>query len=321
MNSGKQPSIRIGLIGGSGVEMHLAGRMDADGLETRELETPFGRPSAPITTGTWRATGNQAGTASTGVPIAMMSRHGPGHVHHPGRVNSRANLFALKQLGCTHIIATGATGSLREAIHPGELVLVDQFIDRTDGRPRTFFDDAAVHVEFADPVCPVMRRWLLAASERIEATRVHESGTYLCMEGPSFSTRAESHLYRQWGADLVGMTALPEARLAREAEMAYMMIALPTDYDCWRERTPGQSEASLLEEIIGNLEKASHAAIALIRTALEDVAALQETPSPAHDALKLAIWTAREQIAPEMVEQLRPLWGRHFSGRNMPAKA
>ena len=299
------PPIRIGIIGGSGVEMHLSRQMDAARTRTHEPETPFGPPSAPVTTGTYTGGDGE-------IDIAMLSRHGRGHVYHPGQVNSRANIFALKELGCTHLIATGATGSLCEAISPGELVLIDQFIDRTDGRPRTFFERAAVHVEFADPVCPVMRDWLKQAAKRIDWTRVHETGTYLCMEGPSFSTRAESHLYRQWGADVVGMTALPEARLAREAELAYTMIALPTDYDCWRDRDPGQSEPSLIAEIIGNLERASKAAIALMKAALDDLSVLRETPSPAHEALKLGIWTARDLIPPEEVERLRPLWGRHF---------
>ncbi|NNF43062.1 MAG: S-methyl-5'-thioadenosine phosphorylase, partial [Phycisphaerales bacterium] len=284
------PPLTLGIIGGSGVGDALRAGMPADGLESRTIDTPFGRPSGPITTGTYE-----------GTPIAMLSRHGEGHVLNPAAVPSRANVYALKALGCTHVVATGATGSLREAIAPGDLVVCDQLLDRTDGRPRTFYEGAAVHVEFAEPFCPVMRRWLLDAARGLDAVRVHDAGTYVCMEGPSFSTRAESNMHRQWGADVVGMTALPEARLAREAEMAYALIALPTDYDCWREREPGTTSQSLLEEIIGNLHRATEASIALIRAALGDTGSLRRTPSPAHEALALAIWTPKDRIPPDEV--------------------
>ncbi|MCA9290899.1 MAG: S-methyl-5'-thioadenosine phosphorylase [Phycisphaerales bacterium] len=296
-----QRDLRIGIIGGSGLGEVLLTEMDPARTTTHDLVTPFGRPSAPVVTGDWR-----------GVPIALLQRHGTGHRLPPSRVPYRANIFALRALGCTHVIASGATGSLREDIHPGELVVCDQLIDRTDGRPRTFFDNAAVHVEFADPFCPVMRDWLLAAVDAGPDVRVHDRGTYLCMEGPSFSTRAESHLYRQWGADVVGMTALPEARLAREAELAYVLVALPTDYDCWRSREPGTSEQSLLEEIIGNLRRATAASIALIRAALSDVSMLRARPSPAHEALRLAIWTRPEAIAPSEIDRLDGLWGHRL---------
>jgi len=295
--------VRLGIIGGTGLEEVFAdhGQMGATGIEEVLPETPFGRPSAPII------------ACNVGeVEVALLKRHGDGHTFNPAKVPYRANICALKQLGCTHIIASGATGSLREAIKPGNLVICDQLIDKTDDRPKTFYERAAVHVEFADPFCPVMRRWLLEASATLSGHTVHDGGTYICMEGPSFSTRAESHMHRAWGADVVGMTALPEVRLAREAEMAYALIALPTDYDCWREREPGQSEASLLEEIIRNLKQASAASIDLIKAALRDISTLRESPSPAHDALRLAIWTRKDAIDPDEVERLAPLWGRHF---------
>lgn len=297
----QQSHIRIGIIGGTGLEEVFTDQIGATGVEEVLIETPFGRPSAPIV------------ACSVGeLEIALLKRHGDGHIHNPAKVPYRANICALKQLGCTHIIASGATGSLREVIEPGDLVICDQLIDKTDDRPKTFYDRAAVHVEFGEPFCPVMRRWLLEGSAMLSGYTVHDGGTYLCMEGPSFSTRAESHMHRAWGADVVGMTALPEARLAREAEMAYALIALPTDYDCWRERKPGQSETSLLEDIIANLKQASAVSIDLIKAALRDVSALKTTPSPAHGALRLAIWSNKAAIDPDEVERLAPLWGRYF---------
>jgi len=297
--------IRIGIIGGTGLGDVLLKGMDPQETTSREVETPFGAPSGPIVAGRY-----------ADAPIALLKRHGEGHIINPAAVPSRANIYALKALGCTHIVASGAAGSLREDIAPGDLVICDQLIDRTEGRARTFYERAAVHVEFADPFCPVMRQWLLAAAEQIDGTRVHRAGTYLCMEGPSFSTRAEALMHRQWGADVVGMTALPEARLAREAEIAFALIALPTDYDCWRPRPrKGADEPageSLLEEIIGNLNRATQASIDLIKTALEDISLLRARPSPAHDALKLAIWSDRNAIDPAEIERLRVLWGSHL---------
>jgi len=300
--------IRIGIIGGTGLGEQLLAGMGPRHRETHEVETPFGRPSMPILTGVYGA-----------LPIAVLQRHGDGHLLNPARVPNRANIYALKALGCTHLVASGAVGSLREDIAPGDLVICDQLIDRTEGRQRTFYDGAAVHVEFADPFCPVLRQWLLESAGRIDGTRVHRAGTYICMEGPSFSTRAEALMHRQWGADVVGMTALPEARLAREAEMAYALIALPTDYDCWR---PGPTSAesseagraSLLAEIIGNLKRATEASIALLRAALADIEPLQREASPAHDALSLAIWSDKTQIDPAEIKRLDVLWGRCFEG-------
>ena len=295
--------IRIGIIGGTGLADALG--HDDVGLEnakSHEIDTPFGPTSAAITTG-----------EVSGVPVALLARHGAGHLLNPASVPARANIFALKRLGCTHIIASGATGSLREEIAPGDLVICDQLIDKTNGRPKTFYEHAAVHVEFAEPFCPVMRQWLLTAGSKSPGVKMHDRGTYICMEGPSFSSRAESHMHRQWGGDLIGMTALPEARLAREAEMAYALIALPTDYDCWRARDDDACDAvSLLEEIIGNLRRATEASMNLIQAALGDVSMLRDTPSSAHDALRLGIWSDKTKIDAGEIERLRPLWGRYF---------
>jgi 5'-methylthioadenosine phosphorylase len=293
--------IRIGIIGGTGLETALRERLGVREVRHDSVRTPFGAPSAPIATGV-------CGDAD----VALLSRHGPEHQLNPRAVPYRANVFALRALGCTHLVAFGATGSLREEITPGDLVICDQLIDRTEGRERTFFERAAVHVEFADPFCPVLRRWLLEAARSLGGLVVHERGTYVCIEGPAFSTRAESHMHRRWGADIVGMTALPEARLAREAEMAYALLALPTDWDCWRPRTPGAEDGSLLPEIMANLRRATEASMRLLAAALRDASALRATPSPAHEALRLAIWSDRSAIDPAEIERLRPLWGRYF---------
>lgn len=309
-----QPPIRIGIIGGTGLDEAFA---DEQGT-TAFPDTPFGKPAGPILQ-----------TKRHGVDIALLKRHGPGHCFPPHRVPYQANIFAMKLLGVTHIIATGATGSLREEIEPGDLVIVDQVIDKTFRRPGTFFDHAAVHVELPSPFCPVMRQWLIDTAARIAAEtpgnsqtpgssqtpmRFHDKGTYVCMEGPAFSTRAESLMHRQWGGDLIGMTAMPEAKLAREAEIAYALIGLPTDYDCWRDhdQTGHSHGESILTLVIANLKRAAENSIRLIDRALADTAYLLDHPSPAHDALKMAVWTAQDQISQEERERLAPLWGRHI---------
>lgn len=318
-------AIRIGIIGGTG----LGEALGAEQGELVEIDTPFGPPSAPLIQTRWHD-----------VELVLLQRHGVGHRFNPSTVPYRANIFAMKTLGVTHLIASGATGSLVEHVQPGDLVLVDQIIDKTHKRPNTFYDDAAVHVEFAQPFCPVMRRWLLDAAKtkwqvdepagsgdwddpshgmatRRQAgqTRVHARGTYVCMEGPAFSTVAESRMHRAWGGTLIGMTAMPEARLAREAEIAYALIGLPTDYDCWRPPRQGKdgqdNHAHLLEEILANLKRAVAAGTDLIKLALQDLSPLQQ-PSPAHDALRLAIWSDKAAIPRDAVERLAVLWGRYF---------
>ncbi|MEM6458588.1 MAG: MTAP family purine nucleoside phosphorylase [Planctomycetota bacterium] len=305
MTPSHPPPLKIGIIGGSGLGDTFAPPGSPDTVATHDLDTPFGKPSGPVTVVDW-----------AGVEVCLLQRHGPGHVLNPTAVPYRANVYAMKALGVTHLLASGATGSLREHLHPGHLVVVDQVIDKTTKRAHTFYERAAVHVEFAEPFCPVMRRWLLAAAERAEApdgeTVVHDGGAYVCMEGPSFSTRAESAWHRRLGGDLIGMTAMPEARLAREAEIAYALIAMPTDYDCWKPHAEGQDPQSLLQEIIGNLKKATAANLALMKAALSDLSILRDTPSPAHTALALGIWSDKSKLDPAEIERLGVLWGRYF---------
>ncbi|HVO23167.1 MAG TPA: S-methyl-5'-thioadenosine phosphorylase [Candidatus Margulisiibacteriota bacterium] len=210
----------VGVIGGSGL-YEMAGLA---GVERTRLTTPFGDPSDEFVSGTL-----------SGVRLIFLPRHGRGHRILPSEVNFRANIYGMKKLGAEWIIGVGAVGSLREEIRPGDLVVPDQLIDRTYRRPSTFFGNGLVaHVTFADPFCPVLSSALVESAARLGAT-AHPRGTYVCMEGPQFSTRAESFLYRQWGADVIGMTNLQEAKLAREAEICFATLALATDYDCWHE--------------------------------------------------------------------------------------
>ncbi|HWE04982.1 MAG TPA: MTAP family purine nucleoside phosphorylase [Tepidisphaeraceae bacterium] len=313
--------IKIGLIGGSGLGQALGSQ--TQGVR-HEVDTPFGRPSDAIIETDWG-----------GLQVFVLSRHGPGHLLGPTQVPFRANIFAMKKLGVTHIIASGAVGSLREEFRPRDLVVPDQIIDKTTRRAGSFFEKGAVHVEFAEPFCPVLRRILLeegaglggaanregAVTAEPAAHRVHDRGCYVVMEGPAFSTRAESLMHRLWGGDLIGMTAMPEAKLAREAEIPYALVALVTDYDCWKlppagEHPPGASHnaADLLAEIIANLRAASDNGIALIRRAVERIAASPEIVAncPASQALKLAIWSDKTKMPREDVELLAPLWMKYF---------
>ncbi len=294
----QQREVRIGIIGGSGLGEALGGQQG----QPQQVDTPFGLPSSPLVVTQWG-----------GVEAVILQRHGPGHLLNPTQVPYRANLYALKKMGVTHIIASGATGSLREQIVPGDLVIVDQLIDKTYKRVNTFYEQAAVHVELAQPFCPVIRDWLLGAADGLEGVTVHAKGTYVCMEGPGFSTQAESKMHQQWGGDLIGMTASPEYKLAREAEIAYALIAMPTDYDCWRPHDPNQPAQELLAEIVGNLQAATQRNLALIKRALGDVSMLESRPSPAHQALKLAIWSDKSKVDPAQINRLAVLWGDHFS--------
>ncbi len=282
--------VKVGIIGGSG----LGDAICAEGTgKSVNVGTPFGNPSNVIIEADWQ-----------GVTVALLSRHGPGHLINPSVVNYRANIYALKAVGCTHIIASGAVGSLREEIRPKDLVIPDQVIDKTYRRTPTFFDDGLVaHVEFASPFCPVLRKHLLNCADTIQ-TRVHDGGTYVCMEGPAFSTRAESEMHRAWGGDLIGMTVMPEAKLAREADIAYAMVTLPSDYDCWRPHPTELDKHELLKEIIGNLTEATQNAVELIKTAVARFGEIADTPSPAHSALEQAIWSNREMIPPAAKKKL-----------------
>jgi 5'-methylthioadenosine phosphorylase len=316
--------ITVGLIGGSGMGAAMAQQTDCT---RHELETPFGRPSDAIVETQW-----------SGLRILFLNRHGPGHLLNPSQVPYRANVFALKQLGCTHILASGAVGSLREEFKPRHLVIPDQVIDKTFRRPGTFYENAAVHVEFAEPFCQVLRRILLEGSGfgvqgsenatadssseprtlNPEPLVVHDRGCYVCMEGPAFSTRAESLMHRLWGGDLIGMTAMPEAKLAKEAEISYALVALVTDYDSWRPHAQEQGAPvdpfKLLNEIIANLEAASTNAIGLMRRAVELMSTRVEElkECPAQHALRLGIWSDKNRISAEERARLAPLWGKYF---------
>ena len=300
--------LRVGLIGGTGLGEALG---LAESGQRHEIETPFGRPSDAIIEGNW-----------AGVCVLMLSRHGPGHLLNPTQVPYRANIFALKQLGCTHILASGAVGSLREEYKPKQLVIPDQVIDRTTRRQNTFFESAAVHVEFAEPFDPLLRHLLLEAAKGDSESTVHDGGCYVAMEGPAFSTRAESLMHRLWGGDLIGMTAMPEAKLAREAEIPYALIALVTDYDCWRQKPPSKDAKVrekidphvLLKEIVGNLKTATDNAVKLIRRTVELMGQKRDALAncPATKALELAIWSDKSRIPHEEVERLRVLWGKYF---------
>jgi 5'-methylthioadenosine phosphorylase len=287
----------VGLIGGSGLGQALADRLTGKAIE---LHTPFGLPSGPILMG-----------EIDGQPIAFLSRHGPGHMFRPSAVPYRANIYALKKLGVTHIIASGATGSLQEEIHPRDLVICDQVIDKTFLRPNTFFEDLVAHIEFADPFCPALRQTLLDTAAQT-GLKVHGKGTYVCMEGPQFSTRAESHMHRAWGGHLIGMTCMPEAKLAREAEICYALVAMATDYDCWRPHSAQVDQMTLLQEIIGNLNAATENAIKLIRAAVPRVVRSGGPGCGCPNALKLAIWSDRKRIGPTTRERLAPILGRYL---------
>ncbi|GMU22124.1 MAG: hypothetical protein AMXMBFR13_22120 [Phycisphaerae bacterium] len=292
---------RIAIIGGSGLGQAFAGEV---GGEQVNIETPYGPTSGPILLTRWQ-----------GVDLAFLSRHGPGHLLNPSLVPYRANIYALKKLGITHVLASGATGSLREEIAPRHLVVCDQVIDKTTRREGTFFDRGIVaHVEFADPFCPALRALLVEAGSSVNTT-VHSHGTYVCMEGPPFSTKAESQMHRQWGGDLIGMTCLPEAKLAREAELCYALIALPTDYDCWKPHEPGCDRQALLSEIIGHLQAATQQAIELLRVAVPRLAGQLDRPCACRESLALAIWSDKGQVETATIERLRPIAGRYFPGR------
>ncbi len=232
---------KIGVIGGTGL-YDIQGLAD---VETVDIDTPFGSPGAPITVG-----------RLDGVGIAFVPRHGVGHHISPTGVPSRANIYALKSLGVEFIISSNSCGSFKEDIRPGHLLVPDQIIDRTQQRTNTFFGDGIVaHIQFADPFCPVLSRIIYEAAQETGAI-VHQGGTFIAMEGPAFSTRAESRLYRAWGADVIGMTVLPEARLAREAEICYASIACVTDYDSWHETNETVTVEAILTTMRNNIDNA-----------------------------------------------------------------
>ena len=274
----------IGIIGGTGLGDALGEHItDA---KRHKIETPFGKPSDAILVGRF---GQRK--------IAFLNRHGEGHRLSPSEVPFAANIFALKKLGVHTIFSSGAVGSLREEIAPGHLVLVDQFIDKTVKRTGSFFAGfGAVHCEMAEPTCWRLRQILIETARGIEV-RTHPRGTYVCMEGPQFSTRAESLMHRAWGADLIGMTAMPEAKLAREAQICYALIALASDYDCWRPHEGKKDKQTLLQEILGNLKAATENCLQLIEAVLAGDHEFVSESCHCRKSLDLAVWTDQSRIA------------------------
>jgi 5'-methylthioadenosine phosphorylase len=284
----------IGVIGGSG----LYGGLGLDEEQQIPVVSAFGEPSGPVTMGTL-----------AGVRFTFIARHGAGHRLSASHVNYRANIDVLKRCGVTDVLAISAIGSLREERAPGQVVVPDQFIDRTGGRARSFFDaGVTAHVGLADPVCPRLAELGAAAAEAAGAT-VHRGGCYIAIEGPQFSTRAESELYRQWGADVIGMTAMPEARLAREAELPYAVLGMVTDYDCWRAGATVDA-AEILERMGANVKTAqqtlSHFAASL---------PAERTESPIDRALDDAVVTPPEQWDRGVMARLDAVAGRYYRAR------
>jgi 5'-methylthioadenosine phosphorylase len=285
----------VGIIGGTGLEDALAEHLSD--VETVEIDTPFGKTSSPVTIG--KVNHNR---------VALLNRHGPGHRLSPSEVPYTANVFALKKLGARALISSGAVGSLRQEIKPGQLVLADQFIDKTHKRQSTFFTGfGAVHCEFAQPTCSRLRKILHKTAESL-GLGVHTAGTYVCMEGPQFSSRAESLMHRAWGGDLIGMTALPEAKLAREAQMCYAMVALASDYDCWQEHEAGKDKQTLLEEIIANLRHATDNCLKLLSAVIRGDSQLIFDDCQCRKSLELAVWTQPQQADPQIKSKLAVLF-------------
>ncbi len=283
-------AVRAAVIGGSGF-YEMEGISD---VETLNVDTPFGPTSDAITTGTL-----------DGQRVAFLPRHGVGHRLLPAEIPARANIWALKQLGVEFIVSVSAVGSLREEIEPLHLVVPDQLIDRTRGRASTFFGDGLVaHIAFGDPFCSHLRGVVGGAADETGAT-VHNGGTYVVMEGPAFSTRAESNLYRTWGADVIGMTALPEAKLAREAEICFAVLACSTDYDCWHD---GHEDVTA-EMIVANLLRNVGVSRQAVRLALQRLPATRECACK--DALKDALVTSLDLVPAATKQRLGPIIARY----------
>ena len=284
------PQAQIGVIGGSG----LYEMAELEDVEEVRVDTPFGDPSDRIVLG-----------SLGGRRVAFLPRHGRGHRINPSGLPTRANIFALKLLGVQRIISVSAVGSLREEIKPLDMVVPDQIIDRTKGRPSTFFDKGiVVHIGFAEPFCPQLSALLSDQAARLQVT-VHEGGTYLAMEGPQFSTVAEANLYRSWGASIIGMTAAPEAKLAREAEMCYAVLASSTDYDVWHP----DHDFVTVEMIIGNLGKNVDNARKILKGA---IAGMPEPTCSCQAALKDAIVTAPDLVPASVKKELAPLISKYL---------
>ncbi len=281
---------KLGIIGGSG----LYGLHALQSPQWHNVETPWGSPSDALLTGRIGDT-----------ECVFLPRHGRGHTIPPGELNFRANIAAMKQLGVTDLISVSAVGSLDEAIAPGHFVVADQFIDRTVSRAPSFFGSGLVaHVSMADPVCPRLSGQAADAA-RAAGVTVHLGATYLAMEGPQFSTRAESRLYRNWGAQVIGMTAMPEARLAREAELPYALVGMVTDYDCWKQDEAPVEVSAVLARLAANAETARRMVQMLVERLPE-----QRTPSPIDTVLDMAIVTHPDHRDPVAVAQLDRIAGR-----------
>jgi len=282
--------IIVGVIGGSGLyEME-----GLKGVKEVKIKTPFGNPSDAYITG-----------KLGGVKMVFLPRHGRGHRMLPSDLNFRANIYGMKKLAVTHIISVSAVGSMREDIKPGHIVVVDQFFDRTKNRVSSFFGNGIVgHVEFADPVCPDLSNILYDSGKQIGAT-IHKGGTYICIEGPQFSTRAESKIYRKWGVDVIGMTNIPEAKLAREAEICYATLALSTDYDCWHET----EESVTIEMILDTLKKNVVTAKAIIKEAVPEISG--QRICKCVTAMKYAVITDRKKIPAKVKKDLKIILGKY----------
>jgi 5'-methylthioadenosine phosphorylase len=283
--------VKIGIIGGSGL-------YDMAELEERRevaVETPFGAPSDNLVIG--RLGGKE---------VVFLARHGRGHRILPSELNFRANIYAMKMMGVERILSASAVGSLKEGLAPLDILLPDQFLDRTRGRISTFFGNGlAAHVTFADPVCPDLLEQVYGAAGRA-GVRIFKGGTYVCMEGPAFSTRAESHLYRSWGMDVIGMTNLQEAKLAREAEICYVTLALVTDYDCWHEA----HESVTVDMVVANLRQNSKNAQAIILQTVRDLN--QQRKCGCGEALKHALITDKSLIPAETRQKLECIIGKYW---------
>jgi 5'-methylthioadenosine phosphorylase len=283
--------VKIGIIGGSG----LYEMAELQGREEISVETPFGPPSDNLVLGSLR-----------GKRVAFLARHGRGHRIMPSELNFRANIFALKSLGVERILSASAVGSLREDLAPLDIVLPDQFVDRTRGRISSFFGSGLVaHVAFADPVCPDLATQVQEGAEKA-GIRVKRGGTYVCMEGPAFSTKAESRLYQSWGMDIIGMTNLQEAKLAREAEICYVTIALITDYDCWHD----SHESVSVDMIVGNLRQNSENAQKIILQTVQDMPDARSCGCG--EAMKHALITDKALIPPQTRRNLKLIVGKYL---------
>ena len=284
-------NIPIGIIGGSG----LYEMADLKHVEQIALDTPFGHPSDAYTMGELK-----------GIRLAFLSRHGRGHRICPSEINFRANIYGFKKLGVERLISVTAVGSLKEHIRPLDIVVPDQFYDCTKQRVGTFFGSGLVaHIAFADPVCPDLARLIYHHAKKSGAA-VHPGGTLLCIDGPAFSTRAESNVYRRWGMDIIGMTSLQEAKLAREAEICYAAIAMVTDFDCWRAE---ESEVNV-ETVVQNLKKNISTAKRIIRTVVPEIS--KSRACPCAEALKNAIMTEPQVIPVETRQKLELLVGKYL---------